>query len=503
MMSGDWLAGWFDNPIFVKHLRSRLRPQPLASAVTITLVLCLCIVYAGFQLNAFQSGGAFGALFALQAIVLGIIGTAQVSTSVSTAKTSGILDFHRVSPLSPAELVFGFFFGPPVREYLLFACTLPFAAFCLAVDALNFRELLQLMILLISTSWVLHGLSLVSALATKRQSAGARGVLGFIIFSLMLSNGLFTGFGNVLNTLDHDPRLDFFGVSLPWLVVVLLYQIPVLLFTYLAARRKMESERLHPFSKPQGGAAMATLGVLALGGVWTMNGTDWMALGLIYVLAAVGLIVTVMVTPTQAEYSKGVWRALRPGQPRVSYWDDLAINRVFLITICAVVLAAATIGWNRLAERRMFAGTLDRDSFPLAIANGVLVVAYFGLAHQYFQLRFGRRGANYLALFLFLTWGVPLLVGSILLFASFADPGPAQIVYALSPVAGIGLSTEIGDRTGVNHMAVQAAAITPSLLFTFVFNGLVSSARRRVGRVVAAGYEKARITGAENGLSEP
>ena len=47
-------------------------------------------------------------------------------------EASGILDFHRVSPLTPAELTLGFFFGAPIREYVLFACTLPFAALCLA-----------------------------------------------------------------------------------------------------------------------------------------------------------------------------------------------------------------------------------------------------------------------------------------------------------------------------------------------------------------------------------
>ena len=34
-MSRDWLADWLDNPIFVKHVRSRLRPQPLASSIVI------------------------------------------------------------------------------------------------------------------------------------------------------------------------------------------------------------------------------------------------------------------------------------------------------------------------------------------------------------------------------------------------------------------------------------------------------------------------------------
>ena len=45
-------------------------------------------------------------------------------------------------------------------------------------------------------------------------------------------------------------------------------------------------------------------------------------------------------------------------------------------------------------------------------------------------------------------------------------------------------------------MGVEAAAITPSLLYTFVFNNLVTVARRRVQKAVLAGIEKTKT--AEN-----
>ena len=48
MMSSDWLADWADNPIFIKHLRSRFRRQPLVSSIFVTVVLCICIAWGGF-----------------------------------------------------------------------------------------------------------------------------------------------------------------------------------------------------------------------------------------------------------------------------------------------------------------------------------------------------------------------------------------------------------------------------------------------------------------------
>jgi hypothetical protein len=357
------------------------------------------------------------------------------------------------------------------------------------MGSLDFRALLQLMIVLISTSWVLHGLSLLNGLVLRKQ-AGSRGVVGLIIFLGFMSSSFFSGFGNLLSRLDQDPRLEFFGVSLPWLIVVLLYQIPVLFFIFLAARRKIDSERLHPFSKPQAVAAMATLGVLLLGGIWNVDDSNWLATLVIYLLVTLGLVLTVMVTPTQAEYYKGLWRACKLGRTRLSFWDDHAINRLFLAAVCALILITATIAMYRLTAGSQVASAVAHDSLPLGIANGVLVVAYFGLAHQFFQLRFGRRGASLFALFLFLTWAVPLVLGTILLLSNFASPGPSQVVYALSPIAGLGLATGNGDPAA--YMAIEAAAITPSLLYTFVFNGLVTAARRRVARAVVAGFERSK-----------
>ena len=69
-MSRDWAAIWLDNPIFVKHFRSRLRAPSLFAALVITLSLCLCIAWGGFELDAYRTGGAFGIFYALGAVIL-------------------------------------------------------------------------------------------------------------------------------------------------------------------------------------------------------------------------------------------------------------------------------------------------------------------------------------------------------------------------------------------------------------------------------------------------
>ncbi len=122
----DRIRPWFDNPILIKHVRSRLRRQPALSSLSVVVLLCLCVAYAGYALDIFKTGSAAGMIVAIQFVLLVIMGSGQVGASVSGARTSGILDFHRVSPMSPTELTLGFFFGAPIREYVLFAATLPF-----------------------------------------------------------------------------------------------------------------------------------------------------------------------------------------------------------------------------------------------------------------------------------------------------------------------------------------------------------------------------------------
>jgi hypothetical protein len=172
------------------------------------------------------------------------------------------------------------------------------------------------------------------------------------------------------------------------------------------------------------------------------------------------------------------------------WWDDLALNRVSLVIACAIVLATASLAANGAADP--VAPGRSAGSFPLAIATGVLVVAYFGLAHQYFAVRFGGRGRIYFALFLFFCWVLPLVSGTIVLASLPLDrERVSQVIFSLSPVAGIGL-TAVAGGAEADRSAIQAAAITPALLFTFVFGSLLASARRRAYKEFAASADMPR-----------
>ncbi len=459
--------------------------RPLALVVVV--VLCLCIAYAGYELDMFITGGAAGWLLCLQIIILIVMGSAQVGASVNGARASGILDFHRVTPMTPTELTFGFFFGAPIREYLLFAATLPFLLLCMAFGVPSPRAAIQLMILLITTGWCFQGIALLNGLISKSKTATGT-VLSVVVMLIFL---YFTTLGVVIfgrwasiNLAEGDQRLSFYGVSLPWMPVILLYQLPFLFFILLASRRKMQSARLHPLSKPQAIVAMVTFAALVLGGIWRHDDYEYPEIAALYLLTIPAILLTMMVTPNQAEYYKGLWRAQKLGRNRLPWWDDLSINGPSLVLIAGIVLAAGTVAWSFPGVHAPTYYGRPWGSFPLALATAVLIVIYFGEALQYFLLRFAGRGKTYFGLFLFLTWALPMVAGTIQSWAS----GPMRTneagypLYALSPIAGIGMVATIGDEGFAT--AIQSSAITPALLFTFVFNYLLIGARNRVIKAV-------------------
>jgi hypothetical protein len=272
-------------------------------------------------------------------------------------------------------------------------------------------------------------------------------------------------------------------------VVVLFFEAPLLFFIFIAASRKMDSERLHPLSKPQALAALAILGLLTLGVIWRQDGYDLLELGVLYVLVVIAILLTITVTPSRAEYQKGLWRARKQGRPHLPWWNDLAINRVYLFATCFLVLASANIAWSQSGKEPRFVSNSMAAAFPLAIATGVLVVAYFGLALQFFLLRFGARGQMYFGLFMFIAWIVPLVAGTILAMATapMVNEAGSQTLLSLSPVVGIGMIAS-ATRTGSVTAATvsQAAAITPPLFFAFLFNSLLIAARRRAHRAFQA-----------------
>jgi hypothetical protein len=477
-----------DNPILTKHMRSRLRRAQVVPWIVVVVVLSATAAWAGEALRWFGPVYALGALLFIQMLILGFSGAQVIGATVGGARQSGIMEFHRVSPLPPLWMAVGFFLGGPIREYVLFACTIPFVIWSAARGPAGFLGLIQLEIALLLAIWALHAVSLLGSLVTNKPRGVVKGGgIGALIFILMfVGRPLMLLMGYASGSLQTESvHLEFFGVQLPWLPFVLLYEIPIIGFVFTAAARKMQSDRAHAFSKPLDLACMATLTLLAVGGSWSIKQLPYLTVGLTYVMVLLAAFLIPTITPGRTEYIRGVRRALRHGRHRPSPWTDAGTNSYAVFGLCAIVLIGATAAWE-VIEGRVHG---DRGVYSQTIAIGVFVVAYVGLGLQYFALRASKPGVGqtWFVLFLFLVWLVPVIAGAVATGTlSTSEPGLA--VMAISPLAGIALSVGIGQPQ--NADVVRLAAIAPAVTFACIFNFLLVALQRKIDLSVRTGESK-------------
>ncbi len=259
------------------------------------------------ELDWYRTGTVAGWIVAIQVVILAILGAGQVNASVNGARASGILDFHRVSPLTSTELTLGLLLRRadprvrPVRRHApvhralhgLRHPQLPRvrpAHDRRAHDVLDDPRLMVLLNGLISKA--------------KTPSGGIVGVIVFLIFFFGL---IFAGAQFSVNVVESEHRLDFFGFSLPWLPVVL--ALPVAGPVLPAAGRD-----------PQDGVATApsalasrrrswpwlTFATLVLGGIWRKEGIrDLSTSSALYLLAVPAILLTMMITPVAGRVHQG------------------------------------------------------------------------------------------------------------------------------------------------------------------------------------------------------
>lgn len=473
-----------DNPIITKHLRSRLRRAQVVPAAVIVATICGLIAWAAYSLGWWGGTGPLGWLVGLQFILLVFIGSAQVGSAVGGARASGIMDFHRVSPLPPLWVAVGFMLGAPIREYLLFALTLPFALVFSVDSVVGWQGLLATEFFLLLITWLLHAVALLSSTVTKKPKATGRGVIGIFIAMFYVMSGLV---GNGLIRLPEGDSIlgepiPFFGLDVPWPILFAAYEAVLLVILFIPTVRRLRSERDHLYTKRQAVGSLATIAFLSLAVCWDLKGADYLVVGLLYGLVALGVIFAATITPDRGEYIKGLRGALHAGHRRPSPWSDAGVNRIPLFVLCGIVLVATTIAWEAVEGR-----AADRGTYSQTIAIGVLTVAYAGLGLQAARLAMRKHGHTVMVTFLFFAWLVPLGVGGLLSASDFStDVSLAAL--AISPLAGIVLST--GQIAQADVDPVRIAAIVPPVMLAFVFHALLDIVQRRIDRNVRAAFKQ-------------
>jgi hypothetical protein len=476
----------FANPICVKCARSRLRLKHVLSwgtvCLTVTAFICMGVYLTMTEQRLATAPKAAQAmlppLVIIQAVILILSGTGSVAGGLAQERIAGLLDYHRMTPMTPVQKILGFLFGLPVREYFLFALTLPFLAFAVIRGGFPVGPLLHFYAALFVAVWLYHLTALVAGMVTKKPRMAqilAQGLVILIYFvlpSLSLVGLSFFEYITIRPTfmrvlIDELARLDatrslrqlgplqelsrnvpFFETTLHPTVYGLMVQGFLLVTMFVIVRRKWIGEQRHSLSKLQGLLVFAVTLFFFMGNLWPIFAREHLYMeileerfptefplllpfALVFLLPSGGLFLALMaiITPERAEVQKALRRARKLRLARVPSDSDGASSMPAAVgmSVC-LCLAAALLVWLDHAHGRYLMGlppvwTLYR---PLLLCAALMLFVQ-GLRE--------RCGTRVYLVSLFLLWMVPFFVCLVMYAAKEAFVGGTWVGLPFPPLA--------------------------------------------------------------------
>ncbi|MEY5019336.1 MAG: hypothetical protein RLZ22_424 [Verrucomicrobiota bacterium] len=462
-------AAWriWENPIFLRYCRSRLRLRGLGIALLITLLIAAFISglvqSIGARSNTDPVSAARSAiipLFVFQALILFVLGTAQTSGGMITERDEGVIDYQRLIPMTPLSKVLGYLFGLPVREYVMFLCTLPFTAWAIWSGGIECRVWLPLYLILLSTTLTYHFTGLVTGTVVRNRRWAFLISIG-LVFSLYTIVPQMANFGlvffkyltitpvfeeslpgllpkNAATALKAGqqlfPTVKFFDLDFPEAVFTAFSQGGLILVFATMLCRKWQRHEARLLNKAWALGFYAWVQVLLLGNALPLIETgelfpsrgferfiplkaDWApthgeALVMITVYGIFSLsltfILALIITPNIDRQTRGWRKARKHGQEKIPMLGDAASATGFV----AIMSMLAAFGWHvftwELVESRWYPG--HRVGIEM-LGIYAIVMLVVGLG---FQTLLQWKGGRSLGLVMIFIGVVPIMAGSIM-----------------------------------------------------------------------------------------
>lgn len=223
-----------------------------------------------------------------QAVLLFILAPAGIRKAVLRDMQTGMIESHRIAPLSDLKITLGYLIGPAIQSLLLFAATLPFSLYFLNELALGGLTAAMLvgwwaaLACLLVAALMNAAAVLLNALSTGgKGNIVTAGVIGAtmgglfiirIVPGLALVAGVMSG-GEIYRALFPAGG----GKSDPLMVLTTaILQFAVALVCIAAAARKVRAPRQPAFSLPLGGLFVIVTGAAMLIGLAAMSNFSWM-----------------------------------------------------------------------------------------------------------------------------------------------------------------------------------------------------------------------------------
>ena len=523
-------AAWrvWANPIFRRYCRSRLRARGLLPSLIVTLVLAsfayiitpmviertseVRIQYHHYMEEQAQKGregkknfdrymetqqnfgldparlhephiyqrAALIPLLLLQALILFVIGTGQVAGGMTGERDEGMVDYQRLTPITPLAKVLGYLMGLPVREWVLFLSTLPFTALALWRGQVPFDAWWPVALIFFTSVMLYHltGLTTGTVMKSRRWAFLLCMALIFVIYFLVPQSSRYglpfmryvTMWPVVMDSAHIFPEeqirawrffasiprdssgVDFFKWRFSDIAFTLLVQGSFILTLLVMVWRKWRVADSHLLSKAWAILVFAWLAVLQLGNALPgiEDGSlfptsirqllqnepgqpqleDVLRMSALYGVLLLLLLMAfiVMLTPSHDTQSRGLRRAAKLGRVRAPFFADE--SSAFHVVLLLTAAGAGAWAWftRTVLGSHWFQNDPGVGTFFIFFA--VLAPAALGL-HAMME----SRGGKWPFLAVIFLGVVPILASAIVLASSRNTTAEATTVAGASPIA--------------------------------------------------------------------
>ncbi|MES2437739.1 MAG: hypothetical protein V4584_01645 [Verrucomicrobiota bacterium] len=485
-------SGWkiWENPIFRRYCRSRLRPQGLGIALLISVLIAGFLFFMARATGEYRGKldvvdaerAAFIPLLIFQAVVLFILGTAQVAGGMTAESDEGVIDYQRLVPMSPLSKVFGYLLGLPVREYAMVFSTLPFTAWALWKGEVASSVWVPLYTVFFSSALTYHLTGLVTGMVVKNRrwaflvSIGLVFCLytvipqmarfGLVFFKYLTITPVLTEHlpkllphtaGAIVETgLRLAPEVKFFNLDFSETVFTLFSQCGLILtFIIMLCRRWRRAESLL-LGKLWAAGVFIWVQILLLGnalplidsgklfptrelsrririlqGSWAPEAWEAVVMSGVYGLATLLFLFVLarIITPSADIQIRGWRRARKQGNSALPFLSDAATAFGFVL----VMALAGAGGWfvftRAVVESRWFPG----QEVPLQVLGFFTVVMLSGGLG--FHALLEAKGGRVVGLAAIFVGVVPLMIGAILSVSSNRLLPAASWLFGISPAS--------------------------------------------------------------------
>ncbi|MGJ8696957.1 MAG: hypothetical protein ACSHYF_11605 [Verrucomicrobiaceae bacterium] len=482
------------NPIVRRYARSRLRPVSLGVFALIFVLIAAFIFFVVRQTAIYQGGLSvvdaaripIMPLLVLQGIILFMLGTGQVAGAMTAEADEGVLDYQRLAPMTPLSKVVGYLFGLPIREWVIFACTLPFSIWSMWEGEVPLKVGVQLYAVFVAAGVLYHMTGLLAGTVMKNRRWAFLSAMGliFVLYTVLPQVSKFglvyfkyltilpvveesspflieRKLGAALETYQRFvPMARFFGLNFPQVVFTLLSQGVLVLVMGTMLWRRWRRAESHLLGKIGAVGFFGWIQLVLLGNALPLietgelfpsremsrrwgrfagdNFKNWspepgevlVMLGMFGVVTIVMLwLMIALITPDFEGQVRGWRRARKRGRETLSVISDPATSTPWVLAMVGI----GFVGWVSFAKE-----LINSRWFPeyeLSVAAPVVILITLFSAGILFQTVWESKGKKFTGMMVILVGVVPVMLGTILAVTDESLHAGAVWLIGICPLA--------------------------------------------------------------------